>query len=171
MNIIDFSSNRYAISPPYKLPSKFYLFNTIMIKFSIDQFGILRNHGENWITFDPCPHIKSPLQIHVYAYKWLKNIGIVVNFSMNVYFVNLNHICSRNGLVCSVLAYQTLKPGFVSQVSHQKKKYEKYFFDRFLAKTLRINKIAMKNFLKIRCSQSTLTCRSYHSRIKLTHTT
>ena len=61
----------------------------------MDQFCI-RNHGvkfgENRITFDPTPHIKSPLEIHVCAYKWLKNIGIVMEFGMNVYFVNLNHV-------------------------------------------------------------------------------
>ena len=59
------------------------------------QFNILRNHdekfGNNRITFDPCPHIKFPLQIHVYACKWLTNIGIGMKFGINVYFVNLNH--------------------------------------------------------------------------------
>ena len=67
-----------------------------MIKFSIDQFCVLGNHGvkfgENRITFDPSPHIKSPFKIHVYAYKGLKNIGIVMKFGINVYYVNLNHI-------------------------------------------------------------------------------
>ena len=62
----------------------------------MDQFCILRNHdvrfGENRITFDSCPHIKSPSQIHIYTYKWLKNIGIVMKFSMKVYFINLNHV-------------------------------------------------------------------------------
>ena len=62
-----------------------------MIQFSMDQFGILRycfvNFGENRIAFDPSPHIKSPLEIHVYSYKWLKNIGIVMKFCMNVYFL------------------------------------------------------------------------------------
>ena len=60
------------------------------------KFCILRNYavkfGENRITFVRSPHIKSPLEIHVYAYKWLKGIGIVMKFSMNVNFVNLNHI-------------------------------------------------------------------------------
>ena len=44
------------------------------------------------IAFDPSPHIKSPLEINVYCYKWLKNIGIMMKFDMNVYFVNLKHI-------------------------------------------------------------------------------
>ena len=55
-----------------------------------------RNHGikfgESRITFDPIPHIKSSLEIHVYACKSLKNIGIVMKLGMKVYFVNLNHI-------------------------------------------------------------------------------
>ena len=62
----------------------------------MDQFFLLRNLGvklgENRITFDASLHIKSPLQIHIYAYKWLKNIGIVKKFGMNVHFINLNHI-------------------------------------------------------------------------------
>ena len=41
-----------------------------------DQMFLIGDHsvklGENRITFDPCPHIKSPFEIHVYAYKWLK---------------------------------------------------------------------------------------------------
>ena len=67
-----------------------------MIEFSVDQFYILRNYGvkfgENRITFDPSPHIKSPLETHGYAYKWLKNIGVMMKFDMSVYFGNLNHI-------------------------------------------------------------------------------
>ena len=97
-NLIWFTSVRDFVQPP-----KLHLFihnygnyATIMLKFSMDQFCILRNHGvifnENQITFNPCPRITSPLHIHVYAYKCLKNIGIVMKFSMNVYFVNLNHI-------------------------------------------------------------------------------
>ena len=43
--------------------------------------------------------------------------------------------------------------------------------DRFLAKTLRVNKIAMKNFSKkISHSNSTVNCWSHHSCINLTHT-
>ena len=34
----------------------------------------------------------SLLEIQVYANKWFKNIGIVMKFGKNVYFVNLNHI-------------------------------------------------------------------------------
>ena len=67
-----------------------------MIEFSMDQLYILRNHGvkvgKNQITFAPCPHRKSPLQIHVSAYKCLKDIGSVMKFSIKVYFVNQNHI-------------------------------------------------------------------------------
>ena len=67
-----------------------------MLNFCMDQFCALRNNGvqfgENRITFDRRPHIKSPLEIHVYDYKWLKNIGIVMKFGVNVYFVNLSHI-------------------------------------------------------------------------------
>ena len=67
-----------------------------MIKFCLDQSYVPRNHGvkfgENRITFDRSPHKKSPLEIHVYAYKWFKNIGIMMKFNMNAYFVNLNHI-------------------------------------------------------------------------------
>ena len=48
--------------------------------------------GENWITFDPSPHVKSPLEIQIYDYKRLKNIGILMKFSMDAYFVNLNYI-------------------------------------------------------------------------------
>ena len=44
------------------------------------------------VKFDPSPRIKSPLLIYVYANKWLKNIGMVMKFGKNVYFVNLNHI-------------------------------------------------------------------------------
>ena len=62
----------------------------------MDQFYVLRNHGEkfaeNRITFGSGPHRKSPLEIHVYAYKRLKNIGIMMRFGINVYFVNLNRI-------------------------------------------------------------------------------
>ena len=62
----------------------------------MDQFCVLRNHGvkfgKNRITFDPSPHIKSPLEIHFYAYNWLKHIGIMMKFGMNMYFINLNHI-------------------------------------------------------------------------------
>ena len=62
----------------------------------MDKSCVLRNHsekyGENLITFDRSPHIKFPLEIHVYAYKWLKNIGIVMKFGMNAYFINLNRI-------------------------------------------------------------------------------
>ena len=60
----------------------------------MDQLFLLKSHGvkfgEDRITFDPRPHIKFPLEIPVYAYKWLKNIHIVMKFGMNVYFVNLN---------------------------------------------------------------------------------
>ena len=60
------------------------------------KFCILRNHGvkfgENRITFKNSPNINFLLEIHVYAYKWLKNVGIVMKFGTNVYFVNLNHI-------------------------------------------------------------------------------
>ena len=42
---------------------------------------------------------------------------------------------------------------------------------RFLAKTLRANKMPWKVFLKIYRSETRLKCRSRHSRIKLTHTT
>ena len=62
----------------------------------MDQFCVFGNHGVkfglNWIPFDPSPLIKSPLETHVYAYKWLKNIGIAIKFGMNVYFVNINHV-------------------------------------------------------------------------------
>ena len=82
------------------LNSKLHLFThnyaTIMIIFITDQLFLLRNHSEkfseNWITFNASPHIKSPLEIHVYAYKWLKTIGIVMKFVMKMYFVNLNYI-------------------------------------------------------------------------------
>ena len=62
----------------------------------MDQFCILKNHGVKFgayrITFDSSPHLNSPLEIHVNSCKWLKKIGIVMQFSKNVYFVNLNHI-------------------------------------------------------------------------------
>ena len=35
---------------------------------------------------------KSILEIHVYAYKGLKNISIMMKFAMKMYFVNLNHV-------------------------------------------------------------------------------
>ena len=71
-----------------------------MIKFSTCQFCVQRNHSvkfsENQITFDPSPHIKLPLPLHleinVYAYKWLKRIGIIVKFGSYEYLVILNHI-------------------------------------------------------------------------------
>ena len=63
------------------------------------QFCVLRNQsikfGENQITFNPSPHIKSPLEILVYAYKRLK-----MKFGMNMYFVNLNHI--KNFCYCNI---------------------------------------------------------------------
>ena len=37
---------------------------------------------------------------------------------------------------------------------------KQYFFDRFLAKTLRVNKTAIKSFSKISNSESTLNCMS-----------
>ena len=54
-------------------------------------------------------------------------------------------------------------------------KYEKIFLrrlplSRFLIKTLRVIKIAMQSFSKICRSDSSLNCRSRHSRIKLKHT-
>ena len=62
----------------------------------MDKFCVLRSHGvkfgENRITFDRSAHINSPLEIHVYAYKWLHNIGNVMKFGMKMYFVNLNYI-------------------------------------------------------------------------------
>ena len=98
---------------------------TIVIKFSMEQFCIPRNHGvkfgENRITFDPNLHIKCLLEIH---------IGIEMKFDKNVYFVNLNHINRR---VNSVSAYYSQKPGFVSQVSCQQMKYEKYFLGDYLS--------------------------------------
>ena len=67
-----------------------------MIIFNMNQFCVLRNHfvkfGENWITFHSNPYIKSPLEIYLYAYKWLKNIDSVMKFGMNMYFLNLNLI-------------------------------------------------------------------------------
>ena len=67
-----------------------------MIKISMDQYYILGNHGvkcdENRIAFDPSTHIQSSLEIYDYASKWLKNISILMKFSINVYFVNLNHV-------------------------------------------------------------------------------
>ena len=49
---------------------------TIMLKFNMDQFYVLRNHGakfcENRITLAPSSHIKPPLEIHVYSYEGLK---------------------------------------------------------------------------------------------------
>ena len=62
----------------------------------MDQFGVLGNHGvkfgENRLAFGPSPHIKSPLGIYVCSYKLLINIGTVMKFGMNIYFVNLNRI-------------------------------------------------------------------------------
>ena len=62
----------------------------------MDELCILSNDGvkfsENHTTFDPITHIKFPLEIQVCAFKWLKMIGIVMKFSMNVYLVNPNHI-------------------------------------------------------------------------------
>ena len=78
MNPTYFGSNRPAsIHIPLKIALIFY-------------HGV--KFGENRITFYRSPHIRSYLAIHVYAYKRLKNIGIVMKFSMNMYFVNLNHI-------------------------------------------------------------------------------
>ena len=67
------------------------------------------------------------------------------------------------------------KPGFESQARHQNE-VQKVFLrrfplSRFLAKTLRVNKIAMKSFQQICRSESALNCRSRHLCIKLTHTT
>ena len=68
---IDFDSNRSVI---------FNLINcgnyaTIMIKFSMDQLCLLRNHGvkfgKNRIMVDSSLHITSSLEIQVYACKWL----------------------------------------------------------------------------------------------------
>ena len=74
----------------------------------MNQCCVLRNHGVkfgiNRITFDLSPHIKSPLEIHIYSYKRLKNIDIVTKFSMNVYFVNVNNIakfCYSRSIIAS----------------------------------------------------------------------
>ena len=68
-----------------------------------------------------------------------------------------------------------VKPGFVSQVCHQNENMKIFLrqlpLSRFLAKTLRVNKIAMRTFSKIFCLELTLNCRSHHSCIKLTHPT
>ena len=76
-------------------------------KFIKCQFCLLRNHGVrfggNRITFTPNPHIKSPLEIHVYAYIWFKNIGIMMKSGMNVYFLNLNHNFSERHIFLETL--------------------------------------------------------------------
>ena len=62
------------------------------------------------------------------------------------------------------------KPQFRSSKRNYKKYFFKdFFFSRFLAKTLKINKIAMKSFSKISRSKSTFNYRSRHSCIKLTN--
>ena len=89
MNPTDLGSNHFVISPNPHTNSprnSTYLHiivvicTTIIIKLIMDQFCALKNHSvnydENWIIFDPRAHIKSPLEINVYNYKWLKNIGI-----------------------------------------------------------------------------------------------
>ena len=62
----------------------------------MDQFCIQRKYGvkfnDNRITFDPSLHIKSALKIHVDAYKWPKNIGIVMKFGMDCVFCKSKHI-------------------------------------------------------------------------------
>ena len=73
-----------------------------------------------------------------------------------------------------MVRFLDLKPGFELQ-ARQQNKIQKVFLrwfhlSRFLAKTLRINNIVMKNFSKICRSESTLNCGSRHLCIKLTHT-
>ena len=125
--------------------------------------------------FDPSPHIKSPLGIHFYAYKRLENIAIVMKFHVNVYFVNLKHIINYYWKSpSSSMQYVGLlgvKPGFEPQARHQNN-MQKVFLRRFplcrfQAQTLRVNKIAMKSFLKICLSASTLNYRSRHLCIQI----
>ena len=64
MNVTDINSNRSVISPsPLQIPHEI----------AHELVRVPRNHGvkfgENRITFNPSPHIKSPLEIHVYVYK------------------------------------------------------------------------------------------------------
>ena len=56
----------------------------------------------------------------------------------------LYYPCSRCSLVGNVLAYY----GFVSNMNKKKTFLRRFPFSRFLAKILRVNKPAMKNFLK-----------------------
>ena len=118
MNPTEFGSNHPMISPSphtnsYRNCTYLHIIMVIMQQSWTDQFYVLRSHKvkfgenrikfdsshnidvkfvENRIKFDSSPNRKSPLEIHVYAYKWLKNVGIVMKFGIDVYFVNLNHI-------------------------------------------------------------------------------
>ena len=70
----------------------------------------------------------------------------------------------------SHLLISWFKPNILNEM-----KYETIFLrwlslSRFLAKTLRINKIALKSWSKIYRLETILNCRSCHSYIKLTHT-
>ena len=124
MNSIDFHLNRsvnlhslHTNSPGNCTLLYITMVIIIMIKSSIFQFRILKNHGEmfgeNRITFDPSLHIKSPLEIRVCIYKWFKNFGIVMKFSMKVYFVILLKIIILLWLCCSHLFLQCCMQIFV----------------------------------------------------------
>ena len=76
------------------------------------------------------------------------------------------------------VALLDVKLGLVSEIWHQNKIWQKkkiffrqFHLSRFLAKSLRVNKTAMKNFLKNLSFGVGFSCRFRHSCIKLTHTT
>ena len=82
MNPTDFGSNRFVISPNPHSPRNCIYLHIIMV--------IMKRSWQN--PLDPSPHIKSPEEIYIYAYRYLKNIDIVTKVDMKTYFVNLNHI-------------------------------------------------------------------------------
>ena len=94
------------------------------------------------------PTLKKVLLVCTRNAKLLRLVG--ATFDSKVF--SLRRIRQTNLIVGSTLAYQAKNPGFEPQARHQNK-IRKIFLLRFspstfLAKTLRVNKIAMKSLSK-----------------------
>ena len=73
-------------------------------------------------------------------------------------------------LIGSKPMVQTTNQTFPIKRNAQKIIHPRLALSRFLAKTWRVNKIAVKSFSKVFCSKAALNSRSRRSCIKLTHT-
>ena len=79
--------------------------------------------------------------------RWINVDGAPHTLSATVaIFLGVRSVRGRRGLVGSVSAYYTKSQGSSPRLDI-KTKYKKYFFGRFLAKTLRVNKNCHEKFL------------------------